>query len=888
MPIPVIDSFQFLFNGGRGIEADQIAGLEPSQVYAALKTVLVAGTAVRITTNDTSGEVTISATATGGGGTTVDSDSLLALLSTGSGLTAAIDPNDTSKVRITLSGVSFTSALKTLYDGYDGRINGIATATQAAQTAATNAATNATAALAAAGAAASGVDAEKTAREAADSALGTRIDTAQAAAVRAASTTQAGRVTLARNEDVDATETDTSRVPDVAAALRLARRISAAEAGTIAAALVSAAVPDGGTTGQALVKKSGTDRDTEWKTIAAGGAGLTVLDALPDDLSSYDDGDILFVERGADAGVYAIEEAPTENLYSGATTVDHFAADTVHYTLTANPGSSVSLIQFSEQLRRLYVTVSRRHVSTQHDTIWVRLTSIDGTALSRRNRNASTIALNRSGSLTNATDWAFGPGALSDDQFAQWDKTRPGGTAVGFVILTENPATESSPENLVNVLAKSAVSLTGNPEVIAALRVALDATTTTAAEALAKANRVSEALATIHRHTDPVLTLRSLTISEQTAGYALGFATSSGEEAGADYQWEYNGLLGGSDYTGVRVAAPIGVDPNLERMTWGFQDGGQSAFYNGESWPKAGQAWVKRDAKPPRSSDRLDYWNLVDTSDDSQVAVRSPGTVQGQVWNAELKIGSFDHGDFTIDVSNLEAAGDADFTGGEVPQWDATADEFVAKALPGLLTDADRAALDGLPAREAAVDARLDGKFIRFNADRTAELPTAFGEIFHFFGNTARTLRLPDIDRDSWLGHRLFVNSVAGDTLTITKHSSDRINGLNDTVTLAPDEFAVLYVESVAATSNWTFRVLGRDPMTVTEIRNALSALSGSARIPYSAISGTPTVPTSFPVLQTSAWPDTSGQVVTLTEAENTARVAAATATIAGKLYVVT
>ena len=37
-------------------------------------------------------------------------------------------------------------------------------------------------------------------------------------------------------------------------------------------------VPKGGTTGQALVKKSDTDGDVEWKTIESGGSIATVVD----------------------------------------------------------------------------------------------------------------------------------------------------------------------------------------------------------------------------------------------------------------------------------------------------------------------------------------------------------------------------------------------------------------------------------------------------------------------------------------------------------------------------------------------------------------------------------------------------------------------------------
>ena len=50
--------------------------------------------------------------------------------------------------------------------------------------------------------------------------------------VKAASTTVRGVVLLARNEDVDATETDTTRVPDVARSKRLANRLIATHAAT--------------------------------------------------------------------------------------------------------------------------------------------------------------------------------------------------------------------------------------------------------------------------------------------------------------------------------------------------------------------------------------------------------------------------------------------------------------------------------------------------------------------------------------------------------------------------------------------------------------------------------------------------------------------------------
>ena len=61
----------------------------------------------------------------------------------------------------------------------------------------------------------------------------TRLRELIAAAVKAATTTIRGTVLIARNIDVDASETDLSRVPDVSKAIRLIRRILAADVRSI-------------------------------------------------------------------------------------------------------------------------------------------------------------------------------------------------------------------------------------------------------------------------------------------------------------------------------------------------------------------------------------------------------------------------------------------------------------------------------------------------------------------------------------------------------------------------------------------------------------------------------------------------------------------------------
>jgi len=760
-----------------------------------------------------------------------------------------------------------------------------------------------------------------------------------------------------------------------------------------------------------------------------------ILDALPSDVSSYADEAILFVQRGVDEGVYIIEEAPAENAYTGVTVVDHFAADTVHFDLSTNPSNSISLIQFQQARRLLYVTVPKSVIATQHDTIWVQIKSVGGTALSDADSAASAVGLNRSASFSTGTDWAFGPESMSDAQLTQWNKTRASGTALEFLVLTENPATETNPDNLVSVLAKSALALTDDPDVLAALRgrlaeleMRIDSEGITVLDAIpadlstysdddlfvidhgvdegvyvvkdapgtnafAGTSRNRDASASDTRgvkildmQDNPNNAVEYMTIDIENARFSVftrltksvfatppdtlyiqllsagGTALSSQEQTNsrvsinrsANYDteeaWAY---LGGASATAARlsqwekIGAPgtafiVGIYTNSGYSTNLVASSQKTAFRVAgndldtdiptdiaKALQRASKALIESsyfenllENLEDQASTTATWAQFTDLDEDAEVAwTYNPN-------NSGIKDADFQIDDLVgYDVANLihlwlrVPAGldpniyriakfrtsDNRFEGSSPAgeeYWELVTD--IVGARPGfdyyaLWTSLGRDTL-GINSTETlqlqrstrtfdldfATKTRLQGQLIRFNADRTAELPAAFGDIFHFFGNTARTLRLPDIDRDNWLGHRIFVNNVAGDNLTITKHSSDRINAVNDVVTLAPDEFAILYVESVAATSNWSFRILARDEITGAEIVTLLEALTGNARLQYSAIRNTPTIPTSFPTLQVSAWPITTGQIITITEAENTARIAANTATIAGKLYVVT
>ena len=89
--------------------------------------------------------------------------------------------------------------------------------------------------------------------------------------VKTASSTLRGVVVLARNQDVDATETDTSRIPTVSLVKRLIDRLRPA----------NRQMPAGGTTGQVLKKSSSSDYDADWDTdlMGSGGGGITLEQA---------------------------------------------------------------------------------------------------------------------------------------------------------------------------------------------------------------------------------------------------------------------------------------------------------------------------------------------------------------------------------------------------------------------------------------------------------------------------------------------------------------------------------------------------------------------------------------------------------------------------------
>ena len=163
---------------------------------------------------------------------------------------------------------------------------------------------------------------------------------------------------------------------------------------------------------------------------------------------------------------------------------------------------------------------------------------------------------------------------------------------------------------------------------------------------------------------------------------------------------------------------------------------------------------------------------------------------------------------------------------------------------------------------EAAIQARLRGELIGFNADTTFGGDGDWGKILQFFGATARTLTLPNMD-SGWQGHRFFVNNNASATLTITPHSSDQINlgGAGNSVELLAGEFAMVFAANPAAAGNWTLRKIDLGGVQFSAIDKAkldsielgatvdqsgpdivglLEALTGNARLQASAIRDLP------------------------------------------------
>jgi len=108
---------------------------------------------------------------------TLNATQLLALITSGAGLKAAIDENDSSKIKITLTDERFTSTLKNTYDGYGSLIQNEIDTRRSADTALNTAIDNEIAKRAADDSAlATRIDDEVQLRNSVDDALATRID----------------------------------------------------------------------------------------------------------------------------------------------------------------------------------------------------------------------------------------------------------------------------------------------------------------------------------------------------------------------------------------------------------------------------------------------------------------------------------------------------------------------------------------------------------------------------------------------------------------------------------------------------------------------------------------------------------------------------------------
>ena len=106
------------------------------------------------------------------------------------------------------------------------------------------------------------------------------------------------------------------------------------------------------------------------------------------------------------------------------------------------------------------------------------------------------------------------------------------------------------------------------------------------------------------------------------------------------------------------------------------------------------------------------------------------------------------------------------------------------------------------------IRSRIRGEWVAFNSDRTI-VEADYGKVFQFFGSTARTLTLPDIN-NAVSGRKFFINNNASAALTINPHSTDQLNnnGAGNGTTLQPGEFAFIFLANPAPAGNWTLRKL--------------------------------------------------------------------------------
>ena len=145
---------------------------------------------------------------------------------------------------------------------------------------------------------------------------------------------------------------------------------------------------------------------------------------------------------------------------------------------------------------------------------------------------------------------------------------------------------------------------------------------------------------------------------------------------------------------------------------------------------------------------------------------------------------------------------------------------FVKSALEGLSGNArlDASAIQGLPAGSGggvsqsdfdALESRVSGELVASNQNRDVS-DTDFGKILHLWGTNSNVVwtlpNTPNIQQ----GGRFFVNNGSSNPFTINPHSSDQINngGAGNGVTLAPGEFAIIWLANPAASGNWFFRKL--------------------------------------------------------------------------------
>lgn len=136
----------------------------------------------------------------------------------------------------------------------------------------------------------------------------------------------------------------------------------------------------GGTTGQALVKKSDADYDTEWKTISEGGE-IPNFDAEVASVSSTTEananvvleGDIFKFSFGLPKGTNGTDGVPGTPGADGRTTYFH-----IKYSSVANPTSSSQMTETPSTYIGTYVDFTQADSTDPSDYTWARFEGIQG------------------------------------------------------------------------------------------------------------------------------------------------------------------------------------------------------------------------------------------------------------------------------------------------------------------------------------------------------------------------------------------------------------------------------------------------------------------------------------------------------------------------------